>query len=343
MRTMKDVVAELVTLGVQTTVQTVSVAGHILDSKKQSTLALYDPSTEQLKAIAALLATDIQGLIALFKPAIEDLFSGGGLADLQRLLAHILAHAQEFEQVLVGLVTLIDTLIMREQRRAGGSLSLDQVARDAKQVVRYLIVNSSVDLRIGRIPHTLIQVLLDIVLDQLIDVLIDVLNDMPRLGYGAPSKPGWFGRLLASLRASLADLFWWGLDAFSFVFNRIWFALRRVRPPSPQVQQIIAAFDLGGHSVFQDLMALLDWFVCNRRQLRLVVEATFKLVNDVERYQQLSGPQKKRVVVYMVVHMLQQHGLIPTSGLLVGLAEVLVGSLVEAAVSIYNQRRIFQH
>lgn len=343
MRTMKDVVAELVTLGVETTVQTVSAAGLILDSKKQTTLAHYDPSTEQLKAIAEALSTDIQGLIVLFRPVIEDLFAGGGFADLGALVAHVLEHAQEFEDVLVGVVTLIDTLIMRERRRSGGSQDLEQLSRDAKQVVRYLIVNSSVDLSIGRFPHTLVQVLLDIVLDQVIDVLIDVLNDMPRLGYVTPPARGWLGKLLDRLRASLTELFWWGLDAFSFMLNRVWFALRRVRPPSPQLQQIIAAFDIKGHSVFQDLLDILDWLIRNRGQIRAVVEATFKLVNDVERYGQLSGPQKKRVVVYMVVHMLQQYRLIPPRGPLVSVAEVLVGALTEAAVSIYNQRNIFQH
>ena len=120
-------------------------------------------------------------------------------------------------------------------------------------------------------------------------------------------------------------------------------------PLSPAVRSALKAVEEEGllksqtnSSVLHNVAQLLEWICDNREQIIGLISFIFRVVNDVEQYLQLDGPQKQQLAYTLVLKVLQQRGFVAQSGLLSAIISSMVNSTIKAAVDIFHRHDRFQ-
>jgi hypothetical protein len=225
-----------------------------------------------------------------------------------------------------------------------GQLKKDEV----KTVIVFLIRSERAD--IPHVPRSFEPVVVDVVADFAVDAVVALLNA------NAPRDPNW--REAPRARPGLREV--WRIVKFSVktvlrpfvdlagrVLSWVYFRLRHPAKVSPAIRKALERIEKDADTakrpgLIHEVSTLIAWAGRNRDSIVGVVELVGVVVEVVEGFRSMTGPQKKACATQLVHQVLEELGF-DTGGLVVKVKlDLAVDFAIDATVHLFNKRGIFE-
>lgn len=251
------------------------------------------------------------------------------------------------ERAAVAWVDLIEALVQAEEQRYGSRPGLGHFKKgEIKQVIRTLLVKGRI--RIPQVPEFLVPVFLDFFVDWVVDVVVLMAN---RHGmWEVSGEPRRFSRMV-----------WVVIQSWlRAIFRPVWVAILRTglrisglfdrtTPLPPELAAALEEVQRDGSLMdASDLIAgaerVLVWISVHRIELIAAFELVLVAVQEAEAFiVELPGPEKKAYAQSLILAVLDELGFEERTGLMFAIVNSLIGSSIEATVSLFNKRKVFLH
>lgn len=286
-------------------------------------------------------------LVSEVRRLLDAALSAGVSRDLFTALHLLAENGASIERAIIVWIDLIEVLVQEQERRWGPRAGLGRFkSAELKSVLHRLLRNQKLGL--PGIPGELMPLVIDYLADWLVDVIVMSCN-RHGLWDSVPPRSGYPLRvLLARLKDFLGRLFSPLVRAIVAVV--LW--LRRVMEEqvvlSRQLQAAVSAVQSDGllnetDKVVRGVIDLFVWVGRHRNQVVAAVELVFVAVQEAEKYESMTGAEKKEYAMALVFAALDELGFRQKAGLLVATLESIIGGGVESAVHLFNKHAVFTH
>jgi hypothetical protein len=288
------------------------------------------------------LPADIWRLRRLLRTAL-----GQGVdQEIVGAIGWLAANGDRIERAVVAWLDLIEALVQAQERRYGPRPGLGGLKKDElKEVIRSLLVKERFHL--PHIPDFLVPAFLDFFVDWAIDavVLMENRHGMWDIQGESGSAPRVFWAVVRKWLSTVLQTVWATILRAALRIRGLFRPQTRL---SPEVAAALAKVQREGlifhaSELISGAERVLMWMSMHRAQLVAAFELVLAAVHEAETFLELSGPEKKAYSRNLVLAVLDELGFEERTGLLSAVIQSLIGSSIEAAVSIFNRRGVFIH
>jgi hypothetical protein len=264
--------------------------------------------------------------------------------DISEILRTILDNRARWERAIVVWVDLIEVLVQTEEQKFGPKQGLGPIKKaEVKEVISHLLQGAH--FKIPRVPDFLMPALLEIGADWLVDTIVFIAN---RYGFWKePEGSVEIKSLLALIQGWLKTLLRPVTIAAAWIATKVWRWFHTPTKLSPNVLLALEAVEREGllsseKEVLTWIGNLFQWFGDHRTQLTAMSEIVFFVVQEVEEYTSLTGPEKKAYAMDLMFAVLDELGFQERAGLMFALIESMTSTGIEVAVHLFNKEGIFE-
>ncbi|HTI10196.1 MAG TPA: hypothetical protein VL832_16625 [Puia sp.] len=289
---------------------------------------------------------DLEMEILKMKNLLQKVMGGGTDKELIRLLNKAAARGDEFSEMAIVWIDLIDVLVQHSEKRYGASSNKGSLKSSyVKEVIKQLL--NAEKFEVPNIPDYLIPVIVDGLVDWAIDALVAVTNKYGLWETDDP-KPDSLWAMLRIFFHNMAKYAGAVLRVVAWPFVQLYRKLRPKIPLPPGVQSAVDAVKRKGLIAkdgyfFKDLLDAIVWIGNHREQLVAAVQLLFETVQLTERFVNASGEEKKEYATRIILAVLTDSGFVNKGGLMYSFLQAAIETGIDVAVYLFNKRKVFTH
>ncbi len=253
-------------------------------------------------------------------------------AGLQELIRAIGALSKQVRPVVLGAIQLTEALVQDASRLYGWS---EEAAAYKHLQVRVALLRLLKQYEATLLPTLwppLRPFVLSYVVDNLIDLVVSFINrsDLWQAPPAEPIAPRGMG-ILAGLRETLVG---W--------LTRLAWKFTPIDQLDPRYEPLVRSLILDRAELETNLVALAQAFVANRDAINAFLELLIVATHEAERFSELSGLEKRRYVIDVIVDMVRPSGAEDgEDDFANSLLRSAIGFAIDAAILLFNRRGRF--